>query len=90
MGDVKGDWQQGMEMDLSDIIMPFTNEKLIPFVVREDAFGNRDQEKYEDDINYLIQNLQNIYDLVIDEDDKEVNEVWKVYTETEVSGRLCA
>jgi hypothetical protein len=43
-----------MEMDLSDIIMPFTNEKLIPFVVRDDAFENRDQEEYEDDINYLI------------------------------------
>jgi hypothetical protein len=27
-----------MEMDLSDIIMPFINEKLIPHIVREDNF----------------------------------------------------
>ena len=27
---------------------------------------------------------------MIDEDDQEENEMWKVYCETEVSGRLCA
>lgn len=70
--------------------MPFINGKLIPLCVNEGMIKEEDDIKYEAHISYLTKLLQNIYDLLIDEDDQEVNQVWKEYTETEVSGRLCA
>lgn len=53
--------------------MPFVNGKLIPLCVNEEMIKEEDDIKYESHISYLTKLLQNIYDLLIDEDDQEVN-----------------